>query len=153
MAAGLLAGVAGTLALNVTTYVDMLLRGRPASRVPAKVAGSLVEGTGLSLGSGKRAGNRRSALGALMGYATGIAIGMVWAAGMDDAPMPPTLAPIVLGGLAMAAGDLPAVMLAGSDPRDWGVTGWIADAAPHLVYGLVTSTVFDALRDGTSPLG
>jgi hypothetical protein len=34
LARGLLAGAAGTLALNVTTYLDMAVRGRPASQAP-----------------------------------------------------------------------------------------------------------------------
>ena len=32
--AGIAAGAAGTTALNATTYLDMALRGRPASRTP-----------------------------------------------------------------------------------------------------------------------
>ncbi|MEU2880895.1 hypothetical protein ABZ651_32805, partial [Streptomyces sp. NPDC007070] len=35
---GLLAGAVGTLALDVVTYGDMLLRGRPSSGIPAQVA-------------------------------------------------------------------------------------------------------------------
>src|SRR5438067_2422237 len=35
---GTLAGAAGTVALNIVTYADIALRGRPASEAPAKVA-------------------------------------------------------------------------------------------------------------------
>src|SRR5438270_564056 len=46
---GLLAGAAGTVALNVATYMDMAVRARPSSAVPAKVAASLAEGAGIDL--------------------------------------------------------------------------------------------------------
>ena len=38
---GTAAGAVGTVALNVTTYADMAIRGRPPSSVPAEVAGKL----------------------------------------------------------------------------------------------------------------
>ena len=47
--AGIVAGAAGTVAINIATYVDMLVRGRPASTLPAKVAGKIADEIGLPL--------------------------------------------------------------------------------------------------------
>jgi hypothetical protein len=30
-------------------------------------------------------------------------------------------------------------------PRTWGAAGWASDLLPHLVYGLATATVYEAL--------
>ena len=50
---------------------------------------------------------------------------------------------------AMAASDLPIALTGVSDPATWSSTDWLSDLIPHLVYGLVTVAVYDALR-GTS---
>ena len=47
--AGIVAGAAGTVAINIATYVDMLVRGRPASTLPAKVARKIADEIGLPL--------------------------------------------------------------------------------------------------------
>ncbi len=51
--AGLIVGAVGTTALNVVTYADMVLRGRPASETPAKVAGILAGKVGVDLFGGE----------------------------------------------------------------------------------------------------
>src|SRR3569833_2837053 len=61
MIAGLLAGAAGTTALNAVTYGDMALRGRPASEVPER----LVDRLGLRRGG--RPGRRRAYTGRARG--------------------------------------------------------------------------------------
>src|SRR5947209_18142861 len=79
--AGVAAGAAGTVALDVATYADMAIRGRPSSEVPTKVAGALTQRLGISLfgdgpaASDDAASNRRSAIGSLMGYVTGVGLG------------------------------------------------------------------------------
>ena len=147
---GTVAGAAGTMALDITTYGDMLLRGRPASGVPAKVAGILADKAGLDLAAGgataEQAESRRSAVGALLGYATGIGIGALYALlrpRLDGLPRP--LAGVALGLAAMAASDVPIAATGASDPRTWGVAGWTSDLIPHLVYGLVTVGTFEAI--------
>ena len=35
---GITAGAAGTVALNIATYLDMAIRGRPSSDIPAQTA-------------------------------------------------------------------------------------------------------------------
>jgi len=34
-----------------------------------------------------------------------------------------------------------------SDPTTWGLSGWASDAIPHLIYGLVTASTYEALLD------
>jgi|SRR5690348_14537313 len=151
---GTAAGAAGTVALNVTTYADMALRGRPASEVPAEVAGTLAEKVGLRLDEQAQSGqqevaqkakNRESGLGALLGYVAGLGVGTAY--GLIRPRLNGSsrlLAGAALGMAAMAAGDLPGIVLGKTNPRTWGTKGWLADIVPHLAYGLVTATVYEA---------
>jgi hypothetical protein len=61
--------------------------------------------------------------------------------------VPAALLGVAAGMTAMAASDVPAITIAGSDPKSWGASGWLADIVPHLVYGLLTALTFEALRD------
>jgi hypothetical protein len=145
---GIIAGAAGTTALDVTTYGDMLLRGRSASNVPATVAGSLADALGVSfLGSGAtgaKADNRRSAAGALLGYGTGLGIGAAYGLIRGNGGRVPTpLAGTALGILAMVASDLPIALTGASDPRTWTPVDWLSDLIPHLIYGLVTVQAYE----------
>ncbi|MFI9589445.1 hypothetical protein [Nonomuraea sp. NPDC052265] len=74
---GLIAGAAGTTALNTVSYLDMLVRARAASSTPRQAVEKLSDLTHTDLGDGDRAANRTEALGSLMGYATGIAYGVL----------------------------------------------------------------------------
>lgn len=49
LARGLLAGAAGTVALNITTYGDMAVRGRSASHVPGEDVNVLLHEMGIEL--------------------------------------------------------------------------------------------------------
>ncbi len=162
LVAGLAAGAAGTVALNVTTYVDMLVRGRAASELPARVAEKLADELSLPLGdevemagdaddsaeAGERAANRQEALGALLGYANGIVIGLAYGIlRVAIPPMPLWVTSAALGSAAMAASDVPATRMGLTDPTNWATADWIADVVPHLVYGVVTALTFEALRD------
>jgi hypothetical protein len=46
---GAAAGATGTVALNIPPYVDMTIRSRASSYVPAEVAGKLTQAVGLEL--------------------------------------------------------------------------------------------------------
>ena len=46
---GAAAGAAGTTALNFLTYVDIAVRGRPASSAPEKTVETLSDKTGISI--------------------------------------------------------------------------------------------------------
>lgn len=149
---GVIAGAAGTIALDAATYADMTLRGRPPSTVPAKMAGILADKVGLSLsgdsagGDDEKAQNRQSGLGALFGYMTGLGVGVAYGllrVGMD-APSNP-LAGIGTGLAAMAASDIPIAMSGVSDPKTWSTADWASDVIPHLIYGLVTVATYEAV--------
>lgn len=151
---GTIAGAAGTVALNVATYADMALRGRASSGAPAKMVSKLAKLTGLHLsaqGDGTQdetAQNRESGLGALLGYVNGLGTGIVYGLlrpQLDTRAIP--LASLGVGVIAMAASDIPLVALGVSNPKTWGFSGWAADAIPHFIYGLVTVTTYEALKN------
>jgi hypothetical protein len=153
---GVIAGAAGTMALDVTTYGDMVLRGRAPSNVPATVAGALADRIGITALSPEHddeaARNRRTAVGALLGYATGLGIGGVYGMlrgrrGRVSTP----LAGVALGLLAMTASDLPIALTGASDPRTWSPVDWASDLIPHLVYGFVTAAAYEAIAVRDEP--
>ena len=148
---GAIAGAAGTVALDAATYADMALRGRPASETPAALVSVLADLLGITpVGSEAKdeaASNRRSGLGALLGYATGVGVGMLYGAFQGESGRATALAGIGIGLAAMAASDVPIIALGVSDPRSWGVTGWAADAIPHLIYGLVAVGTYAAWEE------
>jgi len=156
---GITAGAAGTVALNVATYLDMAIRGRPSSDVPAQTAEKIAVGVGLSLeGSAPPADpkerqaqeeSRTQGLGALMGYVAGLGVGALYGVirlRLEEVPL--LISTLALGAAAMAAGDVPPIALGLTDPRTWGRTGWIADVVPHLAYGLVAAITYEAISSG-----
>ncbi len=165
--AGAIAGAAGVVALNAAGYLDMLLRGRPASDLPARVAGKLADEMGLPLDLTSDAdaddddlgglgdddepdapANRREALGALLGMANGVGIGVCYGIARLVLPKPPAwLAGAALGAAAMTASDYPATRLGLTEPRDWTATDWASDVLPHMAFGVVTAIAFEAARD------
>jgi hypothetical protein len=68
---GALAGATGTALLTATTYLDMALTGRPASRAPERTVAELLRRANLPVPDD----HRLTALGALSGIATGIGVG------------------------------------------------------------------------------
>lgn len=152
---GTIAGAAGTVALDTVTYLDMVIRGRSSSDLPGNVAGSLAQRIGVRseavTGESSAAKSRRGGLGAIMGYGAGVGIGAAYGLlrpRLGRLTLPLTGA--LLGMAAMAASDVPAVVLRQTDMRTWGPSGWISDVVPHLVYGYVTALTLDAL--GRQPL-
>ena len=157
---GIAAGATGTAALNIATYVDMAVRGRPSSQTPAKVAGALTQTVGMQLeaeADGEetvshdeqaKATHRLSGLGALMGYATGLGIGALYGLARPVARrLPLPMAGLALGAAAMAGSDVPATITKATNPKSWGVAGWAADIIPHAIYGLVTVLTYEAYAD------
>ncbi len=148
---GLVAGAAGTAALNAITYLDMAVRGRPASSVPAQTAQELADEAGVDLAADadeETAENRSEALGALMGYASGLGFGALYglvAPRLPRVPVPAGAAALMLA--AMAGANVPAAMTGATDPREWSVHAWAADIIPHFAYGLVTAAVFQRLSE------
>lgn len=145
LADGLLAGFAGGSALNAVTYLDMLLRARPASQTPERSAGRLAELAHLDLGPQERAANRRAGLGPLLGQVAAVATAVAFSV-LARRRLPVPVATVLLGAGAMVAGDAPIVALRVSDPRQWSRTDWIADLVPHLVYGWTAALTLERLR-------
>jgi hypothetical protein len=147
---GAIAGAAGTAALNITTYLDMTVRARPASSVPATVAGKLADRTGIDSLSNRSGDettqNRQSGAGALLGYAAGLGLGALYGAVRPySTRVPLGLAGTSLGLAAMATSDVPIAALDVSDPRTWGAADWLSDLIPHLIYGIVTVATYETL--------
>jgi len=150
--AGLIAGAAGTAALNIVTYADMVLRGRPASETPAKLAGILAGKAGVNLNGGEHGKtgeeqeqSRQEGLGSLLGYVTGVGVGTLLGPMLGKMPRP--LLGVTLGIAAMAASDLPIAAFGVNDPKEWAASDWATDLIPHLVYGFVTAAVYEALSE------
>lgn len=146
LAAGALAGAVGTLALDAVTCLDIAGRGRAPSSVPASVAGRIADEAGVDLGDEAHAGNRRQAIGALMGYATGVAFGAFYGSLRGRRRrLPSVLSGAVLGALVMAAADASATLAGATDPSEWSGADWLADLVPHAAYGITTALAFDRL--------
>lgn len=143
---GLAAGAAATTALNLATYLDMTLRGRPESQMPAKTASDLAGKAGIDLGDGDAAGNRASGLGALMGIATGLTTGVAYAVliGRHRPSLPLAAAGVAAGAMLMSDGPMTALGL--TDPLKWKPSGWAADIVPHLVFGFVVAGAYRRFR-------
>ncbi|QCQ90334.1 hypothetical protein [Rhodococcus sp. SGAir0479] len=151
-AAGLIAGAAGTTALNTITYLDMMLRGRPASTVPDAAIEKLGALFGNGGGDGAARESRRTAAGALGGILTGVVLGTVAAHVRAAGFRPATARGSVLTGLAaMAAADVPVAVLGISDPREWSAADWMSDVVPHLAYGAAVQRTLELLDP--SPAG
>ena len=137
---GIVAGAAGTLALNAATYLDMAIRARPASSTPQGSVQQLADRAGIDLGAGEQAENRKNGLGPLLGYATGMAVTLGFAvAGGGRLPRP--VSALGLTALAMVAANAPMVALGLTDPRQWSPADWAADLLPHLAYGTAAAAV------------
>ncbi|MBA2768664.1 MAG: hypothetical protein H0U35_05970 [Sporichthyaceae bacterium] len=146
---GAAAGAAGTTALNAVTYLDMTWRGRPASSTPEDTVEKGLGQTSLDLpGEGETRANRVSALGALSGLATGVAIGAAYGAVRALGVRPPVLVSgLVTAAVALAGSNAPMTAMGVTDPRSWSTADWVADVVPHLAYGLVTAWSYCAPED------
>lgn len=146
---GAAAGAAGTTALNFLSYVDMAVRGRPASSTPERTVQTLSDRTGIPIpGDEDAEKNRVAGLGPLTGLLAGVGIGgllgLVRAAGWRPGLTAGTAA-ATLGALIGTNG--PMTVLGVTDPRTWPAKSWVADIVPHLAYGVVTAAVLERLDD------
>jgi hypothetical protein len=153
---GAVAGSTGNLTLEIVTYGDMLLRGRAASGVPAKMAATLADNFGIealsSAATGNQADNRRSAAGALLGYALGVGLGGAYGLARPVlGRMSTPLAGAAVGLAAMTVADASYALTGVSDPKTWSIADWISDFVPHIIYGLVTVATYEAITRGEAP--
>lgn len=152
IAAGAIGGAAGEIALNVVSYADMLVRVRPASELPGKVAERLAGGVGLDFARpgepSDKATIRQEASGALLGYGMAIATALVYAvARRAGLRLPVPIAGLLLGGGAMLIADAAATALGVSDPTRWDASDWISDIVPHAAYGLVAAATIELIDE------
>jgi hypothetical protein len=143
MLRGAAAGAAGTTALNVVAYLDMAVRGRPASSTPERTVERLAESVQLRVpGNGETQANRLEGLGALTGLVAGVGVGgllgLARASGFRAGTLLTTLTVLV-------STNGPMTVLKVTDPRTWSVVDWISDLVPHLAYGAVVATTMDAV--------
>lgn len=149
--AGIAAGAAGTTALNAITFLDMAVRARPASSTPDDTVRKAEQMLGVTLSSkgpdSDEAAHRRSAVGALLGIASGLGVGALYglvASKLRGAPL------VVLGtgaGLVANVGTTgPMAAFGVTDPRAWSASSWLADLVPHLTYGFVTAAVWNLMK-------
>jgi hypothetical protein len=144
---GVLAGAAGTTALNAATFIDMTLRKRSASSTPQQTVERGAELVGLRLPEDEDEREaRESGLGSLLGTSAGVGVGVALGALKGTVGRPSGRAGTVGAAfsLAMLVGNGPMTVLGVTDPRTWGTVDWIADVVPHLAYAVVTGAAFDA---------
>jgi hypothetical protein len=146
---GAAAGAAGTTALNAVTYLDMVIRSRPASTTPEQVVDAMARTAGVELpGSEQERAHRRFGLGSLAGILTGVGAGAVIGLVRATGRLRGTLGTgITATLLALAGSNGPMTALGVTDPRKWTATDWISDLIPHIAYGAVTALVLDKLSD------
>jgi hypothetical protein len=147
---GAAAGAAGTTALNLVTYLDMAVRGRPSSDTPERTAERAIEEVGVDLPGDEEAREHRLAgIGPLLGVVTGVGVGALLggfrAAGWRASS---TATAAVATAVALVGANTPMAALGVSDPRTWSATDWTADVVPHLAYGAVTAALLGTLDRG-----
>ena len=118
----------------------------------AGVAGKLAERADVDLSGGssdeETVQNRKSALGALSGFAVGLGVGTAYGLArplLGDVSI--LRAGVFLGLAAMAGSDVPATTLGVTDPSEWSLDSWVSDTVPHLAYGLTVALAYDFLTD------
>ena len=122
--AGLVAGAAGTTALNTVTYFDMVARARPSSTTPEDTVRTVQDTTGLSLADAgpdsDEAGARRTGLGALLGIASGLATGAMYGLARPLlAGVPAPVRGLLVGLAANVATTGPMAAAGVTDLREW----------------------------------
>jgi hypothetical protein len=147
LAHGAIAGAVGTTALNAATYVDMAVRGRPASSTPERTVERGAELLGLEIpGDEEQRQAREAGLGPLLGTAAGVGAGLLLGALRGTGRPRGGVATLgVAWILAMVAGNGPMTVLGITDPRTWSVTDWVADIVPHVAYAVAATTTLNAL--------
>ncbi|GAA1635974.1 hypothetical protein [Georgenia ruanii] len=138
---GLVAGAAGTTALNAATYLDMVLRGRPASSTPETTVDRVADLLHVDIpGDDEQRDARRTALGSLLGSAAGVGAGAVLGAIRATGHPRGTAGTLALSWvLAMIAGNGPMTALGITDPRAWTAKDWAADVVPHLAFAVAAT--------------
>ncbi|MGP4100740.1 hypothetical protein [Nonomuraea sp. KM90] len=143
---GLIAGAAGTSALNVASYLDMVIRARGASSTPGQAVERLAGLAEVDLGDGERGEHRKEALGSLLGYGTGAGAAVCYGLLASGRRPPCAVGVLGLTALAMLGSNAPLTALGATDPREWTASAWVSDVLPHLAYGITAYAAYELLR-------
>lgn len=81
--------------------------------------------------------------GIAVGLGMGSALGLVRAAGWNPSLRNEYL---VAAAGALIGTNGPMTALGVTDPRTWGVSGWVSDILPHVAYAVVTVRVLETLQ-------
>lgn len=149
LARGAVAGAAGTTALNAATFLDMAIRGRPASSTPEQTVERGLRMAGASVpGDEQQQNARRSGLGSLLGTVAGVGAGVVLGA-LRGAGRPSSTGGTVGTAwvLAMLVGNGPMTVLGVTNPATWAAKDWVADVVPHTAYALAAAGALETLND------
>src|SRR5215204_3717999 len=121
---GAAAGAAWTTCLYVVTYLDMAVRGRPASSTPGRTLEKLAETAHLSIpGDGTTRANRVEGLGALTGLLSGIGVGGLFGLARASGVRAGTLLTTLV---VLVSTNGPMTVLGVTDPRTWSAVDWIS---------------------------
>lgn len=150
---GAAAGAAGTTALNAVSYLEMAVKGRPASTTPQDTVEKFAHVAQLTIaGSDEVRKNRIAGIGPLTGLIVGVGVGALLglsrSAGWRPGPVVSGMAATVG---ALIGGNVPMTVLKVTDPRTWTAKDWASDIAPHLAYGLVVAATLWGLGRHGSP--
>ena len=145
---GLVAGAVGTTVIDAVTWLDMAIRGRPASELPRRTVEAGLDAFGLDVpGNAHQRRNREEAFGALSGIGAGLGVGVAASTARAlGLRLPGPLGAVVTGLGAMATTDLSAQSLGTTDIGSWSAGDWAADVVPHLAYGFATSAVLRGME-------
>ena len=145
---GLVAGAVGTTVINAVTWLDMAIRGRPASELPRRTVEAGLDAFGVDVpGDTDQRRNREDAFGALSGIGAGLGVGVAASTGRAlGLRLPGPLGAVVTGLGAMAMTDLSAQSLGTTDIGSWDAGDWAADLVPHLAYGFATTAVLRGME-------
>ena len=121
----------------------MVIRARPASELPAQAATRLAEDANIVLGSQEPIGPRSQAIGPLMGFAVGLGWGAAYTLVRSWIRVPVRAAALGLAVVAMVSSDAALVAQDLTEPREWGVSGWLSDVLPHLAYGPAAAAPYE----------
>jgi hypothetical protein len=143
---GAAAGAAGTTALNATTYLDMVVRGRGTSSTPEQTVEKLAQKAGVTIpGDEQTRQNRVAGLGPITGLVAGVGVGaltgLARALGLRTSPLVGTG---LVTAVVLVSTNGPMTVLGVTDPRTWSRADWVADVVPHLAYSAVVVTTMDA---------
>lgn len=147
LVAGAAAGAAGTTALNMLTYLDMSVRGRPTSSTPEDTVEKLADKVGVTIPGDRDDGqNRVQGLGPLIGILTGVGTGAALGVARSFGWRPGTPVTVLAASLgALIGADVPMTALGITDPRTWPAKDWAADVVPHLGYGIAVAWVLGTI--------